>query len=605
MGTERFQENRLLSGRYEFLEVIGRGGMGTVYRALDRRLDTIVAVKEMLERDLTPEDREAAVRQFEREAKLLGQLSHRNLPRVTDYFVEEDHCYLIMEFVEGKTLETLLREAGGLPLPLLSVLDWGVQLADVLDYLHSQTPPIVFRDIKPANIMVQADGNIKLIDFGIARRFQSGQTKDTLLYGSPGYSPPEQYGRAQTDPRSDIYSLGATLHHLVTGRDPAPTPFKYPALRSLNPDLPQQLEVFIARCVEMEEELRCQSADEARETLLQIRAAAIAAASAVSRPSSGSASRSQSQSQSSLSASRSASAPRVISRRVAQADDARFLKRFVFAVIALSVFGALGAFAFKMIPKGKPKDGPALILPHSSNNPDPPAPTPHQTPVTPGNDSTDHSLATLVLKTIPAGATIYLDGKPLDSNAQEVSDVSPGRHVLKFIPPSKSNFAATVRVIEAQAGQRSEFDTSLQELPASPPIVPADGMAEIKRGEVQEVALTNPSRPGLRLSTALRIYGGTNKTCTIAYFFYAADATTPLKPRTEADRYANTEGQLSVSESFPVDTDPQDILDYPISIPTTVFPDPHYDQATYRTVIYLDGKPVAQTDLRPLKRGAQ
>src|SRR5690349_8714149 len=138
MSSQRLTEGQSLSGRYEILAVVGRGGMGTVYRARDNRLDITVAVKEMIERDVDPDERQAAVRQFEREAKLLGQLSHPNLPRVTDFFVEADHCYLIMEFVVGRTIDSLLRENPGQPLPLLDVLNWGIALADVLAYLHSQ-----------------------------------------------------------------------------------------------------------------------------------------------------------------------------------------------------------------------------------------------------------------------------------------------------------------------------------------------------------------------------------------------------------------------------------------------------------------------------------
>jgi serine/threonine-protein kinase len=273
MATQSLEVGYVLADRYAIQEIIGRGGMGTVYRALDRRLDTVVAVKEMIDRHTGDEEREIAVRQFEREAKLLAQLSHPNLPRVTDYFVQDDRWYLIMEYVVGRTLEKVLTDANGKPLPVKEVLTWGIQLADVLSFLHGQTPPIVFRDLKPANIMLQDDGVIRLIDFGIARRFQDGATKDTLLYGSPGYSPPEQYGRSQTDARSDLYALGATLHHLATGRDPSPTPFKFPSATSLNPDISAALDTAIMRCVEMEITKRMETASELRDLLLRLRQA--------------------------------------------------------------------------------------------------------------------------------------------------------------------------------------------------------------------------------------------------------------------------------------------------------------------------------------------
>src|SRR5437763_13762017 len=135
LATHRLPEGALLSGRYEIIEIVGRGGMGTVYRARDNRIDSVVAVKEMTEKDVSADERAAGIRQFEREAKLLGQLSHPHLPRVTDYFVEEDRCYLVMEFVQGVTLESRLNETDGKPLPLAEVLDCGVHLAATLVYL--------------------------------------------------------------------------------------------------------------------------------------------------------------------------------------------------------------------------------------------------------------------------------------------------------------------------------------------------------------------------------------------------------------------------------------------------------------------------------------
>lgn len=218
----------MLNDRYRIVRVLGRGGMGTVYLAEHIRLETVVAVKEVSGPRSNEDEYRLALQQCEQEAKFLVRLHHPNLPRVMDAFIENDRFYLVMEYIEGVTLENRMRDGGDGPLDVHEVVEWGLQIADVLAYLHSQEPPIIFRDLKPANIMVQPDGSVRLIDFGIARRFHPGASKDTALLGSVGYSPPEQFGRSQTDTRSDLYAFGATLHHLLTGRDPAAEPFKFP-----------------------------------------------------------------------------------------------------------------------------------------------------------------------------------------------------------------------------------------------------------------------------------------------------------------------------------------------------------------------------------------
>ncbi|HLK59438.1 MAG TPA: serine/threonine-protein kinase [Chthonomonadaceae bacterium] len=271
MTTGQLPEGTLLNGRYRILRAIGRGGMGTVYQASHERLDAILAVKEIHSQPATGTAQQTSLEQYEQEARFLVRLNHPNLPKVTDAFIDNDRFYLVMEFIEGVTLETRLKEAGGLPLDVNSVLEWGLQIADVLAYLHSQDPPIIFRDLKPSNVMVQPDGQIRLIDFGIARRFQQGAIKDTALLGSVGYSPPEQFGRHQTDARSDIYAFGATLHHLLTGRDPAATPFKFVAAHVLNPAVPEALSRLLAKCLAMEAENRPQSIHDVAMGLVSVR----------------------------------------------------------------------------------------------------------------------------------------------------------------------------------------------------------------------------------------------------------------------------------------------------------------------------------------------
>jgi serine/threonine-protein kinase len=247
----------LLVDRYRILQSIGRGGMGAVYLVEDTRLGgKLWAVKEMSDVALTnPLEKQEAIHAFRQEAQMLARLSHTNLPQVSDFFRDQGKHYLVMEFVDGATLgERLLQAGGTLPLPLL--LKWADQLCDVLDYLHRQVPPIIFRDLKPDNIMVNQEDQVKLIDFGIARIFKPGKAKDTMAFGTAGYAPPEQYGKGQTDARSDVYALGATLHHLLTDRDPSADPFHFPTVRDLKPSVPTTVDRAIMRALESRPEAR-------------------------------------------------------------------------------------------------------------------------------------------------------------------------------------------------------------------------------------------------------------------------------------------------------------------------------------------------------------
>jgi serine/threonine-protein kinase len=245
-----------LANRYTILRPLGKGGMGAVYLVEDARFTGRQwALKEMSEQGIDPAEAKTALEAFNREAQLLVQLDHANLPKVIDAFSERNRHYLVMEYVPGKTLEKRLEEAGA-PLPETEVYSYAVQLCDVLDYLHCQRPPIIFRDLKPANIMLKPDGRIKLIDFGIARHFKPGQSKDTQAMGTPGYAAPEQYGKEQSDVRADVYALGATLHHAITGRDPGQEPFKFPAVRALNRAASPQFEATIMKAVLLDRDQR-------------------------------------------------------------------------------------------------------------------------------------------------------------------------------------------------------------------------------------------------------------------------------------------------------------------------------------------------------------
>jgi len=243
--------NTVLSGRYIILRRVGGGGMGAVYQAADQRITgKLWAVKEMSDMSIAdPADKQRAVEAFRQEAQLLATLDHGNLPKVSDFFTENGKHYLVMDFVRGETLEHVLNAANGF-LPESLVLGWAGQLCDVLGYLHSRQPPIIFRDLKPANIMLDADGRIKLIDFGIARAFQPGKSKDTQAMGTPGYAAPEQYGTGQSGPPSDVYALGVTLHQLLTRYDPTLTPFALPPARNINPALSPGVAAAIARATQ-------------------------------------------------------------------------------------------------------------------------------------------------------------------------------------------------------------------------------------------------------------------------------------------------------------------------------------------------------------------
>ena len=209
-----FQPGAVLHNRYRIVKLLGQGGFGTMYRAWDTTLGRPCAMKENL--DATPEIQ----RQFLREAKILANLNHPNLPRVNDYFIEGQGQYLVMDYIEGRDLQEMLDERGA-ALPEAQVLPWIQQICDALTYLHTQKPPIVHRDIKPGNIRITPSGKAMLVDFGIAKIYDpSSKTTQGAQAVTPGFSPYEQYGKGPTDARTDVYALGATLYTLLTGTEP-------------------------------------------------------------------------------------------------------------------------------------------------------------------------------------------------------------------------------------------------------------------------------------------------------------------------------------------------------------------------------------------------
>jgi outer membrane protein assembly factor BamB/tRNA A-37 threonylcarbamoyl transferase component Bud32 len=245
--------------------------MGAVYSARDLHFPNVVkrvAVKEMINLVRDPVLRDTIIRNFEREANILATLNHPSIPRIYDYFTQDDRSYLILEFIEGKDLEDVINETDGF-LDETEVLNWAIELCDVISYLHNNKPePIIFRDIKPSNIMVDNKGHVLLVDFGIAKTFQPGQ-KGTMI-GTEGYSPPEQY-KGESSQRADIYSLAATLHHLLTKRDPRlepPFSFDERKIRSINPAISSELETVIYTALAYEPENRYSSIEVMKEALL-------------------------------------------------------------------------------------------------------------------------------------------------------------------------------------------------------------------------------------------------------------------------------------------------------------------------------------------------
>jgi len=242
----------LLHSRYNIVSQIGTGGFGAVYQAKDTLFShRLVAIKEMNQDGLSPQELAEASAAFEHEALLLTDLIHPNLPRIHDHFTENGRSYVVMDFIAGDTLEDYVDEFVR-RFSVEAALEIGLQLCTVLDYLHTHQPPLIFRDIKPANIMRTADNHVYLIDFGIARHFKPGKAKDTIPLGSRGYAAPEQYGKAQTTPQSDIYGLGATLHQLLTGDDPSLTLFHFEPVRLSKLPISAQLDALLKQMVEME-----------------------------------------------------------------------------------------------------------------------------------------------------------------------------------------------------------------------------------------------------------------------------------------------------------------------------------------------------------------
>ncbi|MEI6777499.1 MAG: serine/threonine-protein kinase [Chloroflexales bacterium] len=282
VAIQMLAKNTVLQGRYQIEETIGIGGMSVVYRGRDLRFKDVArycAIKEMSQSAPDSHTRLLNLKNFEREAGLLATLQHPAIPKVYDFFEEGGRIYLVLELVPGRDLESVLEEVGK-PISEARVATWAIQICDVLNYLHTHTPEtIVFRDMKPSNVMVVGDERVVLIDFGIARNLNRSDRKGTMI-GTEGYSPPEQY-RGMAEPQGDLYALGATMHHLLTNTDPRmETPFTFAErpIRQLNPSVSVEMEALVVKSLEYDMSARWQNAGEMKRAIM----AAISGGSAIS-----------------------------------------------------------------------------------------------------------------------------------------------------------------------------------------------------------------------------------------------------------------------------------------------------------------------------------
>lgn len=258
------KEGTILDGKYEIWKEVGRGGMSIVYLARDNRLNKQWAVKEI--KNDGSKSAKTLLKGLEREANILKNVDHAVLPRIVDIINQDGTIYVVMDFIEGETISERLKKEGAQPQEL--VVEWGLQLASALDYLHNMNPPVIYRDMKPSNVMIRPEGGVKLIDFGTAKEYDVENNADTTALGTRGYAAPEQFGDAKgrgiynTDERTDIYNLGATLYHIVTGMNPCDPPYEIRPIREWNPALSSGLEKIILKCTQADPNDRYQNCKE-------------------------------------------------------------------------------------------------------------------------------------------------------------------------------------------------------------------------------------------------------------------------------------------------------------------------------------------------------
>ena len=258
------KEGTVLDGKYEILAEVGRGGMSIVYLARDKRLNKQWAVKEI--KNDGKKSAKTLLKGLEREANILKNVDHPVLPRIVDIINQDGTIYVVMDYIEGDTIQDRLKKEGAQPQEL--VVEWGLQLASALNYLHNMNPPVIYRDMKPSNVMIKPEGGVKLIDFGTAKEYEIENNADTTALGTRGYAAPEQFGDSKgrgiynTDARTDIYNLGATLYHIVTGKNPCEPPYEIKPIREWNPMLSSGLEKIILKCTQADPNDRYQNCTE-------------------------------------------------------------------------------------------------------------------------------------------------------------------------------------------------------------------------------------------------------------------------------------------------------------------------------------------------------
>lgn len=249
---------KIIDGKYEILKQIGRGGFCTTYLAIDTRVNVVWAMKlfDKTMRDINSELRE----QILKEANMMKMIDHTAVPKVVDIIEDNTGIFIVMDYIEGETLDSIVKQCGAQPAD--KVIEWAKQICVVLGYFHSHNPPLIYRDVKPHNLILTTYGMVKFVDFGIMRAYKPNQARDTCCLGTKGYAAPEQFGGSQTDARTDIFGLGMTMFHLVTGIAPNEPPYKIKPIRSIDPNLPKGLEYIITKCTQPNPAERYQSCEE-------------------------------------------------------------------------------------------------------------------------------------------------------------------------------------------------------------------------------------------------------------------------------------------------------------------------------------------------------
>ncbi|MBO4695944.1 MAG: serine/threonine protein kinase [Lachnospiraceae bacterium] len=251
---------QIINNKYEILKLIGKGGMSRVYLAMDTNIHKPWAVKE-IDKTVRDQNNEVIIQSAIAEANLIKELDHNAIVRIVDIIDEPDKIFIIEDYIDGETLNAIVLREGAQPQE--KVIEWAIQICSALEYLHTRKPPIIYRDMKPANVMLKPEGNVKIIDFGIAREYKEQNTEDTKCLGTKGYAAPEQFGgKGQTDARTDIYCLGVTMYYLVTGMNPSEPPYEIYPIRHWNPKLSSGLEAIILKCTRPNPSERFQSCAE-------------------------------------------------------------------------------------------------------------------------------------------------------------------------------------------------------------------------------------------------------------------------------------------------------------------------------------------------------